>query len=162
MKRFLLFFTVFLLSSKLCFAVTGSFGEAPDFSFTNQNGTQTSLSDLKGKVWIANFIFTRCQSMCPLLTGKMANLEKKFLNEHIKFISFSVDPEHDTPEVLLNYAKKYPAQKNDWLFLTTKDKNQMWEFISGGFKLGVGEPTSEELAQGAEPVMHSSRFVLVD
>ena len=164
-KRFyvsLLFLLLFPGAALLC-AKTDLpvYGHVPDFSFTEKSGKPFGLSDLKGRVWIADFIFTRCQGMCPLLTGRMSILQTKLDHPDIKLVSFSVDPEYDTPGVLSDYASRYQAQKGKWFFLTG-DKTTLWNFITEGFSLGVGEATAEDLAQGAEPVMHTSRFVLID
>ena len=137
------------------------YGQVPEFAFTERSKIEMTLADLKGKVWIADFIFTRCQGMCPLMTGRMAALQEKFSGSSVELVSFSVDPEHDTPSVLSDYADKHGAVSGKWVFLTGQ-KQAMWKFITDGFSLGVAEPTAEDLAAGAEPVIHSSRFVLVD
>ena len=139
-----------------------AFKKVPEFSFVDQRGQSVTNSNLIGKIWVANFVFTRCQEMCPLLSGWMADVQKKLNSENIKLISFSVDPEHDTPDVLSEYAKTHGAISGKWFFVTADKNEKMWDFVSKGFMLGVGEATAEELSQGAEPVMHSSRFVLVD
>ena len=138
------------------------FGKVSEFSFIDQNKKPLSSSDLEGQVWIANFIFTRCQGICPLLTGQMAVLNEKLKNQNVQFISFSVDPEHDTSEVLLQYIMDRKIMNENWFFVTTGQNQDMWDFISQNFKLGTDETTAEDRAQGAEPVMHSSRFVLID
>jgi protein SCO1/2 len=146
---------------QICAEEPPVYGRVSDFSFTERSGKQLSRSDLEGTAWIANFIFTRCQGMCPMLSGRMAELQKKFAATEIKLVSFSVDPEFDTPEVLTRYAARFGAAEGEWFFLTG-DKTAMREFISAGFHLGAEDATPEDLAQGAEPVMHSNRFVLVD
>jgi len=138
-----------------------TYGRVPEFKFTERSGKEMGLSDLQGKVWIADFIFTRCQGMCPLLTGQMAELQEKLAQFDIKLVSFSVDPEYDTPQVLSEYASRYHTQENRWFFLTGP-KITMWNFVTDGFSLGVTEPTQEDLKAGAEPVIHSNRLVLVD
>ena len=137
------------------------YGKVPDFSLTDQNGDKITLSDLEDGVWIANFMFTRCQNFCPMLSARMADLQLRLERFQIKLISFSVDPEYDTPHVLAAYASKYGARTGRWLFLTG-NKSDVWNLITDGFSLGVGEASAEDLAQGAEPVMHTNRFVLVD
>jgi len=137
------------------------YGQVPDFVFQDQNEKETRLSDFTGRVWIADFIFTRCQGMCPLMSGRMAILQEQLVGSGVKLVSFSVDPEHDTPEILNEYAKRFKAGDN-WLFLTGGTKDQIWDFIQKEFQLGVADSTEEERKAGAEPVMHSSRFVLVD
>ena len=165
-KQFCVSFFILVLNisapnSVLADRETQTYGKVPDFSFMERNGKEMKLEDLKGNVWIADFVFTRCQGMCPMLTGQMTNLQEKLRDPKIKLVSFSVDPDHDTPKVLSNYAHFYKAEKGKWFFLTGPKVN-MWEFITNGFLLGVSQPTKEDLAQGAEPVMHAARFVLVD
>jgi len=133
----------------------------PKFELVAENGNSFTNASLSGKVWIADFIFTRCQSMCPLLTGRMADLQASLTDSNVQLVSFSVDPEYDQPEVLRAYAKTYGAQSGKWFFLTG-DKNEMFTLMALGFQLGVSDATPEDLAAGAEPVMHSNRFVLVD
>ena len=134
--------------------------EVPDFTFSERSGAELKLQDLKGSVWICNFIFTRCHGQCPLMSGRMAGLQEKCSGSGIQLVSFSVDPLYDTPERLQEYALRYGAREA-WFFLTG-EKSRMWKFITEGFSLGVEEASPEDLAQGAESVIHSSRFVLVD
>ena len=152
----------------LCFSLTSlwaeeipTYGYVSDFTFQDQNGKEVKNSDFHGQVWIADFVFTRCQGMCPMLNGRMALFQDELAPSGIKLVSFSVDPEHDTPKILSEYAKRFKAKEGAWFFLTGK-KQVIWDFIEEGFQLGVAEPTPEDLASGAEPVMHSSRFVLID
>jgi len=166
--RYLLFLLLssFLFYNSVASAADSSkpssvYGKAPAFELTDQNGKVFVSDSLKGKAWIANFIFTRCQGMCPLMSGQMANLQDQLKDAEIQFVSFSVDPDYDTPEILSDYARKYHAEESRWIFLTG-EKSKVWELISGGFMLGVEKASEEDLKQGAEPVMHSSRFVLVD
>ena len=156
--------SVFLVSSPVSLLADDklpNYAQVPDFKFMERSGKEMKLADLKGNVWIADFIFTRCQGTCPLLTGQMAGLQEKLTRSNIKLVSFSVDPEYDTPKVLSEYALRYHAQANKWFFLTGP-KNEIWNFVTDGFSLGISEPTTEDLKAGAEPVIHSNRFVLVD
>ncbi len=163
MKKVLIVAMLFLLPIPLLATdQLPTFGKVSEFSFLDQNKQPFSNSNLEGQIWIANFMFTRCQGMCPLLTGQMAVLSEKLKDQNIKFVSFSVDPEHDTSEVLSQYATAHHIPKGKWFFVTTEKNQNMWDFVSRSFMLGTGEATAEDLAQGAEPVMHSSRFVLVD
>ena len=137
------------------------YGSVPDFTFQDESGKEIHLSDLNGRVWIADFVFTRCQGQCPLMSSRMSQLQEPLRTSGVRLVSFSVDPEHDTPEVLSAYARRFKAEEGIWFFLTG-DKQAMWDFIEAGFQLGVAEPTQKDLTSGAEAVMHSSRFVLVD
>ena len=137
------------------------FGTLPDFSLTDQNGKTFSLSNLKGEVWIADFIFTHCSGICPLMTGKMKNLQEKIgIHPGIQFVSFSVDPDRDTPETLQSYGEQYKAGLR-WTFLTG-DKKQIYGLSVQHFQLGVEEIPNEEREEPNQSVRHSSKFVLVD
>ena len=90
----------------------------PDFSLTNQQGEPLGLSDMAGKIWVADFIFTNCPTICPAMTQEMARLQSEFVADPVYFVSFSVDPERDTPRVLSRYASAYGADDRRWHFLT--------------------------------------------
>lgn len=129
------------------------YNRLPDFSLTNQNGVPLTLSDLQGKIWVADFIFTNCVTICPLMTDKMARLQEEFARDAVYFVSFSVDPERDTPEVLSRYAAHYGADLNGWSFLTG-EKGAIYQLAHEGFNLSTGH-------QGSD-ILHSTRFVLID
>ena len=124
----------------------------PDFSLTNQQGEPLTLSDVAGKIWVADFIFTNCPTICPAMTQEMARLQSEFVTDPVYFVSFSVDPERDTAEVLSRYATKYGADDRRWHFLTG-EKEHIYELAKDGFSLAAGHNGSE--------VLHSTRFVLV-
>ena len=115
-----------------------------------------SLGDLKGKVWVADFIFTNCGGTCPMMTDRMHKLQDA-LPAQINLVSFTVDPTRDTPKILAAYAEEHGANKNRWLFLTG-DKQSLYDICVKGFKL----PLDTEGGTPAEPIAHSTRFVLVD
>jgi len=146
----------------------GNYGKAPDFQFTNQENELFSSQSLKGKVWLASFIFTSCPSVCPITTAKMAVLQKKFGKDPNLFhVSISVDPQTDTPKVLKSYAIKHRADLKNWVFLTG-DEAKTHELIQKGFLLPSQgrENSNPSKLMGhddeEEPVVHSDRFVLVD
>lgn len=124
----------------------------PDFSLTNQQGQPLSLSDMAGKIWIADFIFTNCLTICPAMTQEMAHLQSEFVTDPIYFVSFSVDPERDTAEVLSHYATAYGADDRRWHFLTG-EKASIYQLAEKGFSLAAGHNGSE--------ILHSTRFVLI-
>ncbi len=138
------------------------FDPVPAFSLTNRDGRMVRLQDLKGKPWIADFVFTRCPASCPLMTARMAKLNRELPDDHdVRLVSFSVDPEHDTPQVLQRYAESYKAPAR-WLFLTG-GKDEIYRLSRQGFKLGIDIPPPPAAgAPVAEPILHSTRFVLVD
>ena len=137
-----------------------NYGTAPDFQLVDQEGEQFGRRDLDGKIWVANFIFTRCQGICPLMSGQFSSLQEKLSADAI-LVSFSVDPTYDTPKILSAYAARFKAQSGRWIFLTGKE-NVIRNLITEGFRLGVEKASDEDLKAGAEPVMHSNRFVLAD
>lgn len=134
--------------------------ELPGFSLTNRDGRTVTLQDLAGAPWVADFVFTRCPATCPMMTARMARLNRDLPADlPVRLVSFSVDPEHDIPEVLERYARSFQAPGR-WLFLTG-DRREIRELSEKGFKLGV----TKELPPGVdapEPIVHSTRFVLVD
>jgi protein SCO1/2 len=134
--------------------------EVPEFSLINRDGRAVTLRDLAGAPWVADFIFTRCPATCPMMSARMARLNRDLPADlAVRLVSFSVDPEHDTPEVLARYAESFKAPDR-WLFLTG-DRAEILELSEKGFKLGV----AMELPPGTvapEPIVHSTRFVLVD
>ena len=109
----------------------------PDFSLTDQRGQALGLSDMKGKIWVADFIFTNCPTICPAMTQEMARLQSEFVADPVYFVSFSVDPERDTSAVLSRYAKVYGADERRWHFLTG-DKGHIYQLAEEGFSLGRG------------------------
>lgn len=127
-------------------------GQVHEFELTDSLGRDFQSSQLRGKVWIADFIFTTCGSICPIMTSNMAKLQEQMSKlDSVTFVSISVNPEYDTPEVLRRYAKKYGAKEDQWYFLTgTREKIQ--EISVRSFKIGSVK----------DPIFHSPRFVLVD
>lgn len=95
------------------------FGRLPHFELTDQSGRTFSSADFAGKVWVVDFIFTRCQSACPRLTTKMRGLQDRIASmPAARMLSISIDPEFDTPPVLAAYAQKYKTDSARWSFLT--------------------------------------------
>ncbi len=137
----------------------GRYATVPPFHFTERSGKPVSLDDLKGKVWLANFLYTTCPSTCPMLANRLADLQKAALAEgsgdEVRLVSFSVDPEHDTPEVLREYADALKADPR-WLFLTG-EKTAIETLARKGFLLGF---TQEPGTDGE--IGHSTKIALVD
>ena len=127
-------------------------GQIPSFDLIDQNGESFTLESVKGSVWLADFIFTTCAGPCPIMTERMSTVQHDLIDiDKLKFVSFTVNPDYDTPEVLKKYAKRYDADISTWSFVTGKYE-QIQELIANGFKMGDEE----------EIVFHSSRFALVD
>lgn len=135
-------------------------GELPAFSLVDHRGEPVTREALGGGPWVADFVFTRCKSVCPLMTEKMAALGPK-LPAGVRRVSVSVDPEHDTPEVLAGYAAEHAGGDPSWLFLTG-DGDAVRQLVVGGFKLGLAQTPPDDPAFAQDPITHSTRFVLVD
>jgi len=133
-----------------------AYGTVPGFQLTNQNGQPFRSAQLSGKIWIADFIYTTCPGPCPMISSRMSELQKPLQKTDVHLVSFSVDPEKDTPEVLRGYADKLQAEPGRWDFLTGA-KPAIYKLSHDGFKLAVSDGSD---AQGI-PV-HSTRIVLVD
>jgi len=141
----------------------------PEFALIDQDGDTLHSADLRGKVWLASFIFTHCTDFCPRVTQEMARLRDSLraqglLGRKVRLVSFSVDPARDTPDVLRSYAARFgasPAQ--EWAFLTGSPPERVLRMIEGGFhltaRLMLGGP-GDTIA--GYQVMHSLRIALVD
>lgn len=132
----------------------------PDFALTAVTTEGTSPLDLRalrGRVWVADFVYTRCAGPCPLLTANMAALQRR-LPSAVGLLSFTVDPDHDSPEVLTVYARKFGADPQRWYFVTG-EKPALLRLYRDGFQIGVAEDPAAEPGQN---VSHSTKFVLLD
>ena len=136
------------------------YGSVPQFSLVERSGKAITLADLRGSIWIADFIYTTCQDTCPMQTAEMAQLQKEWKDrEGLKLVSFSVDPEKDTTAVLSRYADRYKADGQRWLFLTGA-KEEISRLVQAGFRLSaVALPGDGNVGS---VIMHSPRFVLID
>lgn len=140
----------------------GDFGRVPAFSLTDQLGRTVTERDYAGQVWIASFVFTRCPTVCPLLTAKMASLQKRLGDRRaLRFVSISVDPEHDTPSVLATYATKFGAHAERWRFLTGPLAD-IERTVVKGFKIHMGQATPHATDPTLVEIMHGEHFVLID
>ncbi len=138
------------------------FGSVPPFSLTERDGSRITLSDLKGKVWIVNFIYTNCPDTCPIQSAQMRQLQDDFKKEtDLRLVSITVDPTRDTPEVLSEYARRFSADPARWFFLTG-EKETIYKFAQEGFRLGALEIPHEKRPESGATHSHSPRFVLVD
>lgn len=132
---------------------------APSFSFQDRNGEMFSSSQLKGKVWAVDFIFAHCAGSCPMISSQMSRLQEEWRgNGDFKMVTFTVDPERDTPEALKNYAQGYHAEDDQWFFLTGK-KADIYNVIGNGFHL-TAYPNPDKIP-GYE-FIHTTRILLVD
>jgi protein SCO1 len=134
-----------------------SYGKVPAFQLTNQNGQPFGSQQLAGKIWIADFVYTTCPGPCPMISSRMGELQKPLEKTDVHLVSFTVDPDKDTPAILREYAGKLQAEPGRWDFLTGP-KSAIYKLSHDGFKLGISDASENQ--QGL-PV-HSTRMVLVD
>ena len=152
------------------------FAEAPTFMLTDQLERPVGSDHFDGKVVVANFIYTSCTDICPLLSLRMQQLQERLRSEgllggRVQLLSFTVDPARDTPAVLREYAAGHQADPDAWRFLTGPP-DQVVPLIIDGFHLGVVALPPADTGQdqqgasveagGSSEVMHSGRFVLID
>lgn len=132
------------------------FSHIPSFKLVERSGKPFGSNDLKERIWIADFIYTRCNDECPLMTSKMAVLERQLKEvSNLAFVSFTVDPGYDKPRILSKYASRHGVKPGRWFFLTG-DEKVILSLITHGFHLPF-------LADHHDNhLLHSSIFVLVD
>lgn len=128
-------------------------GVAPTFQLVNQNNQSFGSEQLRGKIWIADFVYTSCPGPCPMISSRMSEVQKPLRDTDVRLVTFSVDPQHDTPTVLQEYATKLNAESGRWNFLTG-DKDTIYRLVRDGFKLATMD--------GPQGPIHSTRMVLVD
>jgi len=130
-----------------------------DFAFKTQAGEQLSKDDLKGKVWVADFVFTNCTDVCPPMTANMAKLQdmiKEEKLENVEIVSFSVDPTVDKPEILKEFGQKFKVDFSNWSFLTGYSQEEIEKFALENFKALVKKP------EEGDQVIHGTDFYLID
>jgi protein SCO1/2 len=133
-----------------------------DFSLTNQFGRLISLSDLQGKVWVADIIFTRCPGPCWQMTKRMSDLQATLpANAPVQLVSLTADPAFDTPEVLKRYGERFGAAGDRWYFLTGK-KPDVYRLATKGLLLFVDEVKPEQRESENDLLEHSELFVVMD
>jgi protein SCO1/2/putative membrane protein len=131
------------------------------FRLAERSGRAVTDADLAGRVWVASFIFTRCPLSCPRITSVMKGLQGQFRGTGVELVSISVDPRHDSPDVLAEYARKFGAEADRWWFLTGSPA-EIEGLVTRRFKLGLVEATPADREAGSEVISHSDRLALVD
>lgn len=131
--------------------------EVQSFEGTTQNGESFSTEDLEGEVWLADFIFTNCNTVCPPMTRNMVKVKEMLKEEGVEVhsVSFSVDPTVDTPDKLKEFGSKYGVDESNWTFLTEYTQEEIQAFAQESFK------TSAQKTEGNDQVIHGSSFYLV-
>ncbi|REB06470.1 SCO family protein [Sporosarcina sp. BI001-red] len=131
--------------------------EISSFSFIDQQGDAFGFNQLEDTVWIADFIFTKCETVCPPMTSEMADLQKEFKkhNLDVQFVSFTVDPDVDTPETLKAYARQYTDDTSNWHFLTGYSPNEITRYAMENFQTIIQKPET------SDQVIHGTNFYLI-
>lgn len=132
--------------------------KVPDFSYLNQDSVKITSKSMKGKVWIADFFFTSCPTICPKMTSQMKRLSilTKDIEKHVQFLSFSIDPDHDQPQKLREYIKRYGITAKNWNFFTG-DEEATHALGVEYFQVFANKDIASEGGYA-----HSPAFVLVD
>jgi protein SCO1/2 len=135
-------------------------GQLPEFALVDQNEQAFDRDTMEGKLWVSAFVFTHCRSTCPRITAHMKGLQSRVSDvQSAHFVSVSVDPRNDTPEVIKAYMTKNELDESNWRFVTGEEE-AIRHVVVDGFRVGLGDADSK--AAGAEDIMHSNSFVLVD
>lgn len=135
--------------------------EAGSFDLVERSGRKVTDGDLADRVWIGSFIFTRCPLSCPRISSVMKGLQAKLAGSHVLLVSISVDPDHDTPPVLADYAARFGAEGDRWWFLTG-NRDAIYSLIRDRFRLSVMENPAPDPEAKGESILHSDRLALVD
>ncbi len=137
-----------------------AFSKVPDFEFINEDGKTITQKDYEGKVYVVEFFFSTCPTICPLMNSQMVTIQNKFLgNPNFGIASFSITPNIDTPQVLKDYAKRNNISHNNWHLLTGKSEKEVYNLSNKGFKLPSGK---DEAIKDHGGLYHSGNFALVD
>jgi protein SCO1/2 len=136
--------------------------QVSDFTLTNQNNQPVSVADLKGKVWVADIVFTRCTGPCPKITRAMKQLQDALpANSQAKLVTLTSDPEYDTPAVLRAWADRFGADSNRWMFLTGT-KKQIVSAAVDSLKFIVQDKEAKDREDQNDLFIHSTVFILID
>jgi protein SCO1 len=129
----------------------------PEFRLLAQDGTYLTREDMEGKIYVADFIFTRCKTICPKMTTQLSRVQENIKGmDNVLILSHTVDPDHDQPEVLQQYADMYGAIPGKWYFLTGT-KEEIYSLAKRGYSLPAMKDDG-----GPEDFLHSEKFMLID
>ena len=132
----------------------------PEWTLTNQEGTPFSSTELRGQVYVANFIFSSCPSVCPKMLKDSEKIQQELSAiTNVRMLTFTVDPKHDTPQVLKKLSHQYNAKVGFWSFLTDPDEAKLFTLYKEGFKVNVSEA---QPSKDLYDIAHSEKMVLVD
>jgi protein SCO1/2 len=143
-------------------------GPIPEFRLVAQDGSPFGSDELRGKVWIANFVFTRCPTICPSFMERMADVRHRTRNvaDEVHLVTFTVDPENDTPDRMAEYGRRFKASPRRWTLVTGPERD-LRRVIVEAMKIAMGREPGGQGARNApvDPatgIFHGTRFVLVD
>jgi protein SCO1/2 len=136
------------------------FSQVGAFELVERSGAEVTREDLLGRPWVASFVFTRCTGPCPMIVGTLRKLQARLEDGGARIVTFSVDPEWDTPEVLRQYAAEHGADPRRWLFLTGEEKS-IHALIQKSFLSAVERAPAGEAPIGQQ-VTHRTQLVAVD
>jgi cytochrome oxidase Cu insertion factor (SCO1/SenC/PrrC family) len=143
------------------------FGATPTFNLTDQAGGSFSSMSLSGRVTLLDFVYTRCTDACPLLSATFQETQRKLADDKslaskVTLVSLSVDPQHDTPSVLAEYARQFKADASTWKMLTG-DWDQVYDVVTG-FKVATRpqRPAADAPAPGGSELTHTTRIIVID
>ncbi|HLU21091.1 SCO family protein [Lederbergia graminis] len=160
MRKLLFVFILCTLVLSACSSSIPKSGKAlADFNYTDQDGNAFGLEDLKGKVWVATFIYTHCETECPMMALNMSELQQDVADEGLEdvhFVAFSIDPEVDTPEILKEYGQKFNADFSTWHFLTGYTQEEIEAYGPKNFNTVIKKP------EDSDQVIHMVDFYLVN
>jgi len=138
------------------------YGVVEEFTLIERSGQPFSRAELKGRVWIVNFFFSNCTEVCPRTMPEMARLQTALADEAaVRLVSITVDPEHDTPAVLAEFAGRFDAQPGRWHFLTG-GQSAIYDLSLNSFHLAVEQMPEGQHRHSGDAFLHDSHFVLVD
>ncbi|MCY7353312.1 MAG: SCO family protein [Cytophagaceae bacterium] len=137
------------------------FHTIPSFSLTDEQSKTVTEKAIRGKIHVADFFFTRCETVCPKLSSQLSRVQEIFIdNPDVRLVSYTVDPDHDTPDVLRRYAKEYDAEPGKWYFLTGQ-KQEIYDLAQKGYFVAV-QAKGDGQDNPSETFTHSEKLVLVD
>lgn len=133
--------------------------QVPEYELISENGQRFGSKNLKGRVYLANFVFSRCPTVCPKMLGEIEKIQKRVrgTGHKVGIVTFTVDPEYDNEKVLFDLARKHKANPHVWTFLTGDNKDELFKLYRDGFKVGV-----EQNPKNLYDIAHSEKIVLVD
>lgn len=134
----------------------------PEYALVDHDEQPFTPETMRGKVWVAGFVFTTCPSSCPAVTRAMSDLRERFdkMDVDVEMVSFTVDPQHDTPAVLREYYEGIGVETDKWRFVTGEPA-EVLSLVRKGFRLGVGDREADEETGAAYDIAHSTKLALI-